>query len=67
MYSFKIGLLPSVFKEVFLMINQVHSYNIRNSNAFYLFPAPKKYKTFWYKISGSPVIRNSCKRLKTCH
>ena len=68
MYSFKIGLLPSVFKEMFLMTNQVHSlYNIRNSNTFYLFRAPTKFKTFWHKISGSPVIRNNCKRLKTGH
>ena len=37
MYSLKIGLLPSVLKEMFLMTNQVHSYNIRNSNTFYLY------------------------------
>ena len=39
MYSYKIGLLPNVFKEMFLMTNQVHSYNSRNSNTFYLFSA----------------------------
>ena len=37
MYSFKIGLLRNVFKEMFLMTNQVHFYNTRNSNTFYLF------------------------------
>ena len=37
MYSFKIGLLRNVFKEMFLMTNQVHFYNTRNSNTFFLF------------------------------
>ena len=50
-YSFKIGLLPNVFKEIFLITNQVHSYNTGNSNTFHLFPA--RTKTFWNKISGS--------------
>ena len=31
----KSGLLPNVFKEMFLMTNQAHSYNTRNSNTFY--------------------------------
>ena len=35
MYSYKVGLRPNVFKETFLMTNQVHSYNTRNSNTFY--------------------------------
>ena len=35
MFSYKIGLLPNAFKEMFLMTNQVHSYNTRNSNTFY--------------------------------
>ena len=39
MYPYKIGLLPNVFKEMFSMTNQVHSYNTRNSNVFYLHPA----------------------------
>ena len=38
-YSYKIGLLPNVFKGMLLMTNQAHSYNTRNSNTFYLFPA----------------------------
>ena len=35
----KSSLLPNAFKEMFLMTNQVHSYNTRNSNTFYLFLA----------------------------
>ena len=29
------GLLPNVFKEMFLITNQVHSYITGNSNTFY--------------------------------
>ena len=52
MYSYKIGLLPNVFKEMFLMINQVHSYNNRNSNTFYLFPARTNVRLFGMKFQG---------------
>ena len=46
------GLLPNVFKEMFLVTNQVHSYITGNSNTFYLFPT-RTNMPFWYKISGS--------------
>ena len=46
------GLLPNVFKKMFLRTNQVHSYITGNSNTFYLFPT-RTNMTFWYKISGS--------------
>ena len=48
MYSHKIGLLPNVFQEMFLMTNQVHSYNTRDSNTFYLFPARKNIRRYIY-------------------
>ena len=37
MFSFKKGLLPDAFNEMFLLTNQIHHYNTRNSNSFYLF------------------------------
>ena len=52
MYSRKIGLFPNLFKEMFLITNQVHFYNTRNSKHL-LISCKNKYKTFWYKISGS--------------
>ena len=58
MYSHKIGLLPNVFKEMFLMTNQVHSYNTRNSNTFYLFPARTNIRRFGIKFQG-PKFFNS--------
>ena len=51
------GLLPNVFKEMFLITNQVHSYITGNSNTFYLFPT-RTNMTFWYKISGSKVFNS---------
>ena len=54
---YEIGLLPNVFKEMFLMANQVHSYITRNSNTLYIISCLNKYKTFWYKISGSKMFQ----------
>ena len=58
MYSYKIGLLSSVFKEMFSMINVVHSYNTRNSNTFYLFPAQTTIRLFGIRFQG-PKFFNS--------
>ena len=60
MYSYKIGLLSSVFKVMFLMINEVHSYNTRNSisNTFYLFPAQTTIRLFGIRFQG-PKFFNS--------
>ena len=43
MRFYEIGLLPNVFKEMFLMANQVHSYVTRNSNTFCIISCPNKY------------------------
>ena len=53
MYSYKIGLLPNVFKEMFLMTNQVHFYNNRNSNTFYLFPARTNVRLSGMRFQGA--------------
>ena len=52
MYSFKEGLLPSVFKNMFSLTSQVHSYNTRNSNAFFLFPAQTNIRLFAIRFQG---------------
>ena len=39
LYYYKTGFLPGVFNEMFSINNQVHLYNARKSNTFYLFPA----------------------------
>ena len=45
MFLDKKGLLPNTFnnvnvsiKNVFTLTNQIHSYNTKNSNCFYIFP-----------------------------
>ena len=53
----------NVFKEMFLMTNQVHIYNTRNLNTFYLFPAQTN-MTFWHKISGSQIFQFSKSQYK---
>ena len=58
MYSFKEGLLPSVFRNMFSLTSQVHSYITRNSNAFFLFPA-RTNVTVCNKIPGSKVLQFS--------
>ena len=62
---YEIGLLPNVFKEMFLMANQVHSYITRNSNTFCIISCPNKYtgKTFWYKTSRSKMFQFNYKVL----
>ena len=77
MDSYKIGLLPNVFKEMFSLTNQVHSYNNRNSNTFYLFPARTNVKLFGMRFQGPKfssslnhniqlkVVKISLSRLKT--
>ena len=70
MFSYKIDMLPNVFKEMFLMTNQVHSYNTRNSNTFYLFPArtnisPKFFDSLNNNIQSAATISLFKSRLQT--
>ena len=48
---------------MFLMTNQVHIYNTKNLNTFYLFPAQTN-MTFWHKISGSQTFQFSKSQYK---
>ena len=58
MYSFKDGLLPSVFKNMFSLTSQVHSYNTRNSNAFFLFSVRTNIRLFTIRFQGSKVFNS---------
>ena len=58
MYSYKLSLLPNVFKEMFLTTNPVHSYNTRKSKTHYLFPARTNIRLFGIRFQG-PKIFNS--------
>ena len=59
MYSFKEGLLPSVFKNMFSLTSQIHSYNTRNFNAFFLFPARTNIRLFAILRFQGPKFFNS--------
>ena len=58
MFSFKKGLLPYAFSEMFLMTNQIHHYNTRNSNSFYLFSCRTNIRQFVIRFQG-PKLFNS--------
>ena len=58
MFSFKKGLLPDAFSEMFLLTNQIHHYNTRNSNSFYLFSCRTNIRKFAIRFQG-PKLFNS--------
>ena len=58
MFSFKKGLLPDAFSGMFLLTNQIHHYNTRNSNSFYLFSCRANIRQFAIRFQG-PKLFNS--------
>ena len=57
MYLFKRSLLPNYFRDMFTLASQIHSYNTRNSNLFYI----PYCRTNLRKFSG-PTLFNSLSR-----
>ena len=58
MFSFKKGPLPDAFSEIFLLTNQIHHYNTRNSISFYLFSCRTNIRQFAIRFQG-PKFFNS--------
>ena len=58
MFSFEEGLLPDAFSDLFLLTNQIHHYNTRNSNPFYLFSCRKNILQSATRFQG-PKLFNS--------
>ena len=56
--SFQKGLLPYAFSEIFLLPNQIHHYNTRNSNSIYLFSCRTNIRQFVIRFQG-PKLFNS--------
>ena len=58
MFSFKKGLLPDAFSDIFLLTNHhiIHHYNTRNSNSFYLFPCRKNIRQFAIRFQGPKLF-----------
>ena len=57
MFSFKKGLLDA-FYEMFLPTIQIHHYDTRDSNSFYLFPCRANIRQFEIRFQG-PKLFNS--------
>ena len=58
MYLLKEGFLPNMFNEMFLLTNQLHSYNTRNSNSFHIFYCRTNIRQFGIRFRG-PKLFNS--------
>ena len=53
MFLYIKGLLPNTFSNMFTLVNQIHSYNTRNSNCFYIFPYWTNIRRFSIRFRGS--------------
>ena len=58
MFLYTKGLLPNTFSNMFTLTNQIHSYNTRNSNCFYVFPCRTNIRRFSIRFRG-PQFYNS--------
>ena len=54
-----------VFKGIFLMTNQFHSYNTRNSNTFYLFLARTNTRLFGIKFRGAKFFNSRNRNIQS--
>ena len=61
MYLFKRSLLPNYFRDMFTLASQIHSYNTRNSNLFYIPYCLTNLRKFSIRFQG-PTFFNSLSR-----
>ena len=61
MYLFKRSLLPNYFRDMFTLASQIHSYNTRNSNLFYILYCWTNLRKFSIRFQG-PTFFNSLSR-----
>ena len=58
MFRFSKDLLPNSFSDMFKLTNQIHSYNTRNSNKFFIFHSRTNIRQFSIRFRG-PKFFNS--------
>ena len=58
MFCFSKGLLPNSFSDMFKLSNQIHSYNTRNSNIFFISHSRTNIRQFSIRFRG-PKFFNS--------
>ena len=56
-YLFKEGFLPNM-NEMFLLTNQLHSYNTRNSNSFHIYYCRTNIRQFGIRFCGLKLINS---------
>ena len=61
MYVFKRSLLPNYFRDMFTLASQIHSYNTRNSNLFYIPYCRTNLRKLSIRFQG-PTLFNSLSR-----
>ena len=61
MYLFKRSLLPNYFRDMFTLASQIHSYNTRNSNLFYIPYCRTNLRKFSFRYQG-PTLFNLLSR-----
>ena len=58
MYFIKEGFLPNMINKMFLLTNQLHSYNTINSNSFHIYYCRTNIRQFGIRFRG-PKLFNS--------
>ena len=61
LYLFKRSLLPNYFRDMFTLASQIHSYNTRNSNLFYIPYCQTNLRKFSIRFQG-PTFFNLLSR-----
>ena len=66
MFLYIKGLLPNTFNNMFTLTNQIHSYNTRNSNCFYIFPCPTNIRRFSIRFRRPQFYNSLNQEIQNC-
>ena len=67
MFLYMKGLLPNTFyNNMFTLTNQIHSYNTRNSNCFYIFPCRTNIRRFSIRFRGPQFYNSLNQEIQNC-
>ena len=66
MFLYTKGLLPNTFNNMFTLTNQIHSYNTRNSNCFYVFPCRTNIRRFSIRFRGPQFYNSLNQEIQNC-
>ena len=66
MFLYIKGLLPTTINKMFTLTNQIHSYNTRNSNCFYVFPCQTNICRFSIRFRGPQFYNSLNQEIQNC-